>query len=282
MTLKLYPALLISALLCGAVVADPPPTMPLPYQTSFSVMDRPPAMPDQLIDGWTGWRVPRGHAAINPLAGPNSAAAIELQPETILRRPIEASEFDEVWTRTVVYTTGSPASTEGLPTRPLGAVLLFDNVRGMMALDGDGAGEGNLIILGLSSTPKWRTVVIRHDFVAQRWDLWVDGLVWGHGFGFRDYVPHFSGLDVGAAESSSLVSQVRISATPPTGISFLLGDVRINGVVNAGDIVRLVNYLEGGDPLSNASFVNADIDHNNTVDEVDLDLLVNLILGVEP
>lgn len=265
--------------LARALPADPPASQPLPYATGFRVVDHPPIEAGQTIEAWNGWRVQRGQATVRAFDF-EGAPAVRLEPDTVVQRPVVASGAPVVWTEVAFRSAGGPRSLADFPERPLAAVLRFHPTRGLEALDGDGLGGGtfrptNTVVGG----DRWRRLAIRHDFARQRYDVYVDGVPRLLALGFRDHVTELHGFMQGADAAEGGLAAVWISESPPPDVPHLLGDVQINGQLNAGDIVGLVNALHG-QSLSLMQRINADIDESGTVDAVDLELLINLILGV--
>jgi hypothetical protein len=274
----LLPAVLLAA---ATARADPPASFEPPYDTSFRIIDMPPIQPGQSLEGWTGWRVPRGQAAVDPFGGPNEAPAVILAPQTIIRRPILASGEPVVWTVTRIRTAGGDTQMGDLPSRPLAAAVAFDAEDGLYALDGDGSGGGTPVPLGigLSGGASWRTLAIRHSYTRQRYDVYVDGTIRAARLGFRDHVAEHHGLLQGTDNAEARLSQISITTTTPEGIPYLLGDVTTNGIVTVADLVRLINALNGAS-LALQQDVNADLDENGAVTSDDRDRLIDLLLGI--
>lgn len=264
------------------VWADPPASQTLPFSTQFRVIDFPPHEAGPLIPGWGGWRLPRGRAAVEPFSGPGESPALILQPQTVVQRPILAPDTPVVWVSTVVRTSGGSTTLADLPDRPLAAAVVFDAVSGLVALDGNGAGGGTPRVLGVPLDPDvWFHLAIRQDFEHQTYDVFAEGFPLSLGLGFRDHVPEFHGFAQGAGAQPSGLASVLVSTAPPPEVPYLPGDVRINGIINAGDLVRLVNHLQAGVALSNMERLNADIDRDGDVDVDDRELLIGILLGVE-
>ena len=62
-------------------------------------------------------------------------------------------------------------------------------------------------------------------------------------------------------------------------IPFILGDVNADGVLNAADIVELINFLNDWPVTDNFSESRADVTNNGRINEKDLEELVKLIMG---
>ena len=60
-------------------------------------------------------------------------------------------------------------------------------------------------------------------------------------------------------------------------IDTMVGDVNGDNVVNAADIVELVNAFKGN-PSANYKTNNADLNGDNEINEEDIEAIVNLIM----
>jgi Dockerin type I domain len=264
--------------------ADSPATHRLPYETYFRVIDHPPIEPGQSLEGWNSWRVPRGRAWLSPFAGPEGLPAIHLEPQTTVRRGIHAPGEREVWTAVFVRSAGGDGNVTfaDLPTRPLSAVLVFDAANGIVALDGDGAGGGTPIALNVPLDGETLyDVAVRHDFVNQSYDVYVDTVPVAFRYGFRDPVPEFQGFIQCAEHAPGDMAGVWVSTKPPPNIHYLRGDVNTDGDVDAADLTHLLHFLRGLSGLSTQQMINADINESGNLDETDRALLLDILLGVD-
>ena len=62
------------------------------------------------------------------------------------------------------------------------------------------------------------------------------------------------------------------------GSFVLCGDANVDGVVNAVDVVEMVNYIRGN-PSDNFNTKAADINGDKEIDSIDFDRVVNMIIG---
>jgi hypothetical protein len=277
--IRLTLALLLASATLTSVRADPPGTQTIPFFTAFRVIDTPPFESDSSVEGRNGWRVPRGHVTVAPFDGPSEAPALRIEPDSLVERPMVTTGNAEIWTTVTFRSAGGPRTLSELPVRPLSSVVLFSATRGIEALDGDGQGGGTMVNAStVIGGDRWRRLTIHHDFTRQRYDLFVDGLPRLINLGFRDHVDEFHGFIQGANASQSGMANAEISDGPPADVPYLLGDVLVNGHLNAGDVVGMVNAIHG-EPLGRMQFLNADMDKSGAVDAADLDLLINKILG---
>lgn len=270
--------LLVLTVLPARLLADPAPVHRLPYVNTFQVSSHPALEPHMPFPGWRGWRVPRGITSVQPFAGPGETQAVVLEPGSVIRHRVIPDGEDIVWVETMVRCTGGAASVDSLPARPNAAAVLFDATEGMVAIDGDGAGGGTLVECGVPSDGRWRWVAIRHDFGAQQYSVMVDGATVASGLGFVDAVAEIHGFDFGAGESRAALSHLAIGTAPTRTFPSVRGDVRIDGLLNASDLVTLINHL-GGEPLSPAQQENADVDLSGSIQPADVDALAELILS---
>ncbi|MDP2895240.1 MAG: hypothetical protein Q8Q12_01605 [bacterium] len=86
------------------------------------------------------------------------------------------SEGNVFWVNLWIRTQGSPF-VPVIPRLPKkSAVLVFDSMDGIQAVDGDGAGGGMIVNAGVAlDGSRWYRITLKLDFDIKKWDLYVDG-----------------------------------------------------------------------------------------------------------
>jgi len=80
-------------------------------------------------------------------------------------------------------TTGLPM----IPSDPSSAILFFSSTHGLLALDGDGAGNGNFVEVSPTlPAGEFIRITLRLDFSSTRYDVWVNGIQRQTNLGFKD------------------------------------------------------------------------------------------------
>ena len=66
------------------------------------------------------------------------------------------------------------------------SVLSYDPTQGIMALDGNGSGGGNWVLIDDAAPRQWMAVKIVQNYGAKRWDVYLNGVLKKPGLGFKD------------------------------------------------------------------------------------------------
>ncbi|MBL9168957.1 MAG: hypothetical protein JNN07_14550 [Verrucomicrobiales bacterium] len=155
------------------------------YLTGFEQAAVPPFVLGNL-HGQSGWRVLAGDAeVVQPAVGRGTQSVSARQAEVELGIRAAAPV---VWVDFLVSGGGSDWPPM-IPSGPASVVLVLGSQRGVLALDGDGEGNG----IFLPATQGYslagedpRRVSIRIDYENRRYDVWLDGVRRLGGLGFKD------------------------------------------------------------------------------------------------
>lgn len=250
--------------------------------TEFGIADVPPFESALSANGLAGWRVPLGSATVAPFSDADGGPALFLPASSEARWQFPDPGHSTLWMVTRVRSAGGLMSLSQLPPRPIAAAIGLDTNQGLVALDGDGEGGGVPHLLGVTlDGESWHEIAIRHSYRSQIYDVYIDGTLRGAHLGFRDPISAPEGIGLGARDSPATVGHVSFSATPPPGIVYRRGDVRIDGVIDVTDLVTLINSLNGGPSLTALQTLNADLNEDGAVTVTDRELLADLLAGVE-
>jgi hypothetical protein len=180
-----------------------------------------------------------------------------------------------VWVDTWIMTAGGPF-VPAIPLLPKkSAVLVFDSLEGIQALDGDGEGGGVFVNSGVMlEGVTWHRITVKLDLTVKMWDLYVDGLlrVADLGFHSRD-VAGLSGM------VRTTCAQSHLDALSFTGIGLMddadgddltdLDEMKIHGTDPSspdtdGDGMRDGDEIVAGtQPTDSQSFFHLDIVSQN-------------------
>lgn len=159
--------LLLSA--AGSLVSTEVSGAEVPFLEDFELL------PEGSVHGHEGWSVSKGEVSV--VAGPAPSGLKSLRSaensEVALSVEGDGSVF---WVNLWVMTQGSPF-VPAIPRLPKkSAVLVFDSMDGIQALDGDGAGGGMIVSSGIAlDGSRWYRITLKLDFDVKKWDLYVDG-----------------------------------------------------------------------------------------------------------
>jgi hypothetical protein len=136
------------------------------------------------LAGQGGWSVLSGTPTIESGTGLSGTQCLSAQ-SAIFELPVATAE-PVVWIDAWHRGPGSAAQPM-LPEAPRAAVLFFSATRGLLALDGDGQGNG--VFLEIAPSPpadQFSRITLRLDYAAARYDVWVDSTLLRSGLGFKD------------------------------------------------------------------------------------------------
>jgi hypothetical protein len=185
----------------------------IPYGTSFEPTEAPPftlgPLPQNL---WTG----RG--TIQNTTVFEGQQAVSVTDGTVEHEFLGAG-MSSLWLETYVRTAGS-AEPESIPSDAgvFAAQLYFHSTKGILALDGNGAGGGVWVNTGVPLAPgRFIRIRIRLDYALRRWDLYLDGALIRTGLGFANNIAQMNRFryytDVaGAMDKFSVSAQSPVSS----------------------------------------------------------------------
>lgn len=122
-----------------------------------------------------------------------------------------------------------PDTPEITAPRAASAFYFADDGR-LRALDGNGQGGGQWLALDHPPVGEgtWARLSVRHDYAAQTWSVWVDGVRRAQDLGFRDTVPAFSHLQI---DQLNALDDVSVAAAEPAEL-----DNDGDGLTNAEEL----------------------------------------------
>ncbi len=179
-------ALLLAGLLSVVTAAAAGPGTPgLLYLAGFETAGSPSFVLGDL-QGQGGWGVHSGQAEVVPSGFGGGVQSLRARGADVELGM--AYSANVVWVDFIVAGEGSDLQPM-LPGGSASAVLVLSSQRGVLALDGDGDGNGVFLAAtkqggGIGNAP--RRVSLRIDYLDQRYDLWVDGFLRLAGLGFKD------------------------------------------------------------------------------------------------
>lgn len=133
------------------------------------------AMPEGSVDGQDGWSVTAGEATVVTGSARFGEKALEAGDSSEVGLHVDSTQ-SAFWVEIWVMTQGGPLVPAVAPLPKKSAVLVFDSLEGIQALDGDGAGGGTILSADiLPGSETWHLITIMLDFDLKRWDLYVDG-----------------------------------------------------------------------------------------------------------
>jgi hypothetical protein len=175
----------------SAVGSFRPQIQGLLYSTGFEGAEQPPFVAGSL-DGQGGWRVAEGSALVQQAVSAHGAQAVQAGPGLFEINPAQAQPV--LWVDAFFLETGS-TNQPMLPTNAASSVIFFSATHGILALDGDGQGNGVFVqVVPAFATNQFVRLTIRSDYAAKRYDVWINGVCRRAGLGFKDNsVKSFSG-----------------------------------------------------------------------------------------
>ncbi len=134
------------------------------------------SLPEGSVDGLDVWSVAGGEAAVAADSARFGVKALKTGEGSEVALAIAGAE-NVVWLDLWIMTSGGPFVPAISPLPKKSAVLVFDCLEGIQALDGDGTGGGAIVNSGIAlDGGGWHRISVKLDFNAKKWDLYVDGL----------------------------------------------------------------------------------------------------------
>jgi hypothetical protein len=170
-----------------------PPAQRLIYSTSFEATETPPFVVGDLR-GQGPWVVAEGSARVQSAIASSGAQGVEFSRSRFAFGLAAAEPV--LWVDAWFWEPGS-TNAPMLPTGAASAAIFFSATRGILALDGDGAGRGVFVTVASElPTDRYVRLSVRLDFHLQRYAVWVDGVRRRDGLGFLNQsVRSFAGLE---------------------------------------------------------------------------------------
>lgn len=110
------------------------------------------------------------------------------------------------------FRDGGSAGQPMLPGYAASSVLVFSAAKGLLALDGDGNGNGVFIqVRPVLFSGEWVRVSLREDFTAGRYEVWIDGVLSRAGLGFKDNTIRALSVVRRHCDAASFLDDVSIS-----------------------------------------------------------------------
>lgn len=156
------------------------------YATGFEATELFPFNPGSLDSqgGSLPWHVKAGSATVGTGTSAHGTQAVQVSAGWIDFGCLKTNSV--LWLDAFYFNAGSTISPL-LPTNTTAAALFFSVTNGLLALDGDGQGNGVFVqVVPALPTNRFVRVSLRLDYSAQHYDVWVDGVTQRTGLGFKD------------------------------------------------------------------------------------------------
>jgi hypothetical protein len=156
------------------------------YATSFEPDEPNPYTPGKLQgqDARGIWQVSQGNPVVQTLRAAHGLQSVQAGECTI--NVALTNQAPVLWVDAFFMESGT-TNEPIVPTNTLSSALFFSASRGLLALDGDGAGGGQFVTVVSSwPTDTFVRVTIRNDYTAKRYEVWVDGILQRSNLGFKD------------------------------------------------------------------------------------------------
>lgn len=244
------------------------------YQTGFDTGESVTWTAGASIESVDNWSVLAGDAKVTASDAQAGGQAVELAANTVINRDIASAE-SVVWVRGWFKGAGS-ASSPDFPPTPLASAIVFFGSTGIQAWDGDGnGGAGNgFTTTGQSLSPSaWTQVLLRLNYSAKRYDVFINSTRTNTNLGFRDNLIALQGFQNLASETSFFDSFAVVER-----VAF---DANGDGSVNVADLVTIVNELATPGTITNPIYLdNADGNADGSVTATDRTTLANNLIGL--
>ncbi len=163
-----------------------PQVQGLVYSTGFETSELFPFNPGDLNNqgGPLPWRVKAGSASVGTATTAHGAQAVQVTGGWVDLSCLATNPV--LWVDAFYFNAGS-TNPPMLPTNTTAASLFFSTASGLLALDGDGQGNGVFVqVLPTLPASRFLRVSLRLDYQAKHYDVWVDGVAQRTGLGFKD------------------------------------------------------------------------------------------------
>ena len=174
-----------------SAAAAAPPQDGVLYSTGFEQAEGTPFTAG-ILQGQGNWTVTEGSAVVQQATKARGAQAVQAGQASF--RLDVATNAPVLWVDAFVLDPGSTHQPM-IPSNAASSVLFFSATEGILALDGDGSGNGNFVhVAPIFATNEFVRVSVRNDYVNQTYDVWINGARARSGLRFKDAMPGFSGM----------------------------------------------------------------------------------------
>ena len=171
------------------------------YSTGFEPTEPVAFLPGAITAQTGPWRVAKGSAEIQSSRVAHGGQAVRTG-DCVIEMTLENPE-PVLWADAFIQDPGI-SQAQQIPDGKASSVLLFHDGK-LLALDGDGSGDGSFVIAAELTGERFTRLTIRTDYEAKRFDVWVDGKPALAKLGFKDdSVTRFHGVKRLAGANSYL------------------------------------------------------------------------------
>jgi hypothetical protein len=149
----------------------------------------------------------QAHEGTQALLIPASEAGVRLVNR------IDGSGQPVMWTQFVLKASPFPVDATPALSTETTAGLFFTQDGHLRVYDGPTIGWRTLsgVTVDLAG---WHTVTLRHDYIAQTWSVWIDGVVAAENLGFAHYLTHYQKFEIlGGDGVPTLLDTLRVQTT---------------------------------------------------------------------
>ncbi len=152
------------------------------YSTGFEPTEPVAFLPGAITAQTGPWRVAKGSAEIQSSRVAHGGQAVRTG-DCVIEMTLENPE-PVLWADAFIQDPGI-SQAQQIPDGKASSVLLFHDGK-LLALDGDGSGDGSFVIAAELTGERFTRLTIRTDYEAKRFDVWVDGKPALAKLGFKD------------------------------------------------------------------------------------------------
>jgi len=136
------------------------------------------------LEGQDGWSVLEGNAQVVSGVSLRGDQSVRASDATYQKKVSSAASV--VWIDSWHQDLGS-VSQPLIPSEERSCVICFSSTRGLLALDGDGEGNGVFVTVDAGVlSDQFVRVTLRVDYANARYDVWVNGSLMVSDLGFKD------------------------------------------------------------------------------------------------
>lgn len=266
-----------------AAIASSAMAAPLPlYSTGFESGQGFAA--NVSVAGVNGWTVPTTPATVTAGTGAGSPATgqfIQLGAGAVLERAFTGTDaYKQIWVEGYFQGRGSSVTlaNANYETTGISVIVHFSETNGIEMENGNrnstvGTPVATGVALGAANENRWYKITLRLNFATASWDLWVDNVKRNAtALGFRDgTVTKLNGFK-NLAQTASKFDEFRV-------VSAISGDTNGDAVIDAADVVEMIDLLAGAAPTDPIVLNNSDLDTNGSLTNADLVALRGIIIG---